>query len=734
MIGVIPAHYNVLNRFQHLQQCSDQKRAIGRPSKTKWLSPDKFLDFVSEVATELDNKVKNHVGWLAFFYTDIHHHIVSMRFLCPNTGSLAYWRPFKGKTGIFGHSLFSPEKPDYLNGLNQLLIVTEDELSQLQIQMLCLRYGNAIGKKYGYLHACAVGDLYNADFTTLRRINSTPVICYVNDQNRVGFSLVNAAKQTMNVSAFTPTVSGSTLGDFIRSLGTNTEEVWRKTTNLIISRSLYPRHYSSLESEVLEIMGSGEKQFEQHREITRVILDDLLYKGNFYNNTIDGFYYSKTEKKLIAIYPDSQDLNLMLSQYGLNRSEKVHQFVSEELYVEALERGKQTDVYRLSYFDDKNDVLYLSNHDNHVYRIRPDGFELVDNGTDGILFLKDSKAQAFEIEEIKSSSNLLDHVIFSKINFGPSLLTPNEGRLIFSIWLHSLFFENYLPTKPIMAILGPNGSGKSITVRKVGMVIFGENFNVTPLPKDEKDFDSAITNSVLVGFDNADTRCTWLNNKLAIVATGASLKRRKYYTTNELVDFPVNCYLALTSRIPFFNTPDVAERLIILKMAKFTSKRREKRLLEEVNRNRNAIMSEIVMRLQMVLKALKDYKKNDGYHKFRMADFADFAVKIGRSLGKESTVQNILTKLVTEQKLFFMKNDALFPLLLEWVSQNPGREITAHLLLDELNRIAYKKGKQVNSNPHSLARYLTRSALKETFDISIRKGHAGFLYYTFHLK
>jgi hypothetical protein len=54
-----------------------------------------------------------------------------------------------------------------------------------------------------------------------------------------------------------------------------------------------------------------------------------------------------------------------------------------------------------------------------------------------------------------------------------------------------------------------------------------------------------------VVLDNADRKCNWLNDRLAVVATGGNVKRRDYFTTNTLVEFKVLAFVGITSRTPF---------------------------------------------------------------------------------------------------------------------------------------------------------------------------------------
>jgi hypothetical protein len=50
------------------------------------------------------------------------------------------------------------------------------------------------------------------------------------------------------------------------------------------------------------------------------------------------------------------------------------------------------------------------------------------------------------------------------------------------------------------------------------------------------DFEAAITADPLVVADNADDAPRWLPDRLAVVATGGTIKRRILYTTNRLVE------------------------------------------------------------------------------------------------------------------------------------------------------------------------------------------------------
>jgi hypothetical protein len=70
----------------------------------------------------------------------------------------------------------------------------------------------------------------------------------------------------------------------------------------------------------------------------------------------------------------------------------------------------------------------------------------------------------------------------------------------------------------------------------------------------------------LFELDNVDGRIKWLNDKLAVVATGGNLEKRILHTTNQHKEFPIISTVALTSRTPMFRRDDIAERLQIVSL------------------------------------------------------------------------------------------------------------------------------------------------------------------------
>jgi len=492
------------------------------------------------------------------------------------------------------------------------------------------------------------------------------------------------------------------------------------------------KDYEQVAKEIYEVRRKWDRNdhrrpFEIHAEVAKIMIRDLQGRGSFYNDGRNTYFFHDAEKKLVEIHPDDIEYRLLLARYGINATETMFKYLVEALRVEALTNGMQTEVYRLAHYNSKAGTLYFFNYNDQIYRITCENIDLVPNGTDGVLFKADGKTEPFTIAQHQpsSSSNWLEKVIITRMNFADGLLTRGEQGFLFLLWFFSMFFQEIMPTKVILALLGEKGSGKTISIRKIGLLLFGKQFNVMPLSKDSKDFDAAVTNSAFVAIDNADTKCSWLDDRLAVVATGASIKRRAYYTTNKLVDFPTCCYLALTSRTPHFRRDDVADRLLILKVERFDEFISEATLLAEVAEHRDVILTEVVGKLQECVRALKGEQEKNYTSEFRMADFYSLAMKVSPCFGiGKKKVRSVFFKLSRLQSSFNLEEDPIVLLLLAWAEDNQDREVTNKELWEELKKLAEREKMDFpyKDSFRSFAQRMTqiRRNLSEFFTISER--------------
>lgn len=478
--------------------------------------------------------------------------------------------------------------------------------------------------------------------------------------------------------------------------------------------------------------------FLKLRRIAEAVDWDLTQAGFFcWTPEGDVYYFFQPELRLLAL-PSDHFAAFLENRCGLNPVEHEAKFTVKHLQSRALEHGRRTQVYRLAYFNRETSQLYVHNLGQQVYRLDGASIEVVPNGTDDILFVSDPWHEPFECGE---PADFLAPLLVERANFDTSSgrLGTGDYRALFTIWLVSLFFENLLPTKPIATFVGPQGSGKSSLVRLIGILLFGSRFNVSPLRADKEDaFDAAIANSYYVAFDNADTRVRWLEDKLAVAATGQAITLRKLYTTNEQAVYWPRCFLALTSREPQFRRPDVADRLILFPLARLQSFTPETALIQDILSNRGALWAELLQALNQVVAALQAASRSRS-HSYRMADWADLASIIAETVGMGDRIHRLLHGMAEAQVAFALEDDPLATGLMSWLANpaNNGRWLTAHELLNELWPGPQERNKHCPyANAYAVAKHLTNilPQLEQVCEVARTPGQGGILRYSFKLK
>lgn len=748
MVGVVPDDYDVEALFEDAVKAAEagveaEKEAPkkrGRPPKQDGPTAQEKLDFLVKRRDKLAEAVEYAEGWLVFFYIDADHRVVSMRFREPFTKKCRMFKP-TSTGGVFAYGLFSPDVPPYRPLGDEEPIIVEGEFNLLQLESLCVHHADRSERPLdeGYVPALAVGGVHNVDVRTIAKISHLPLVCYDNDEDGAGFQLVEKLREHVHLKAFTTPGRDSDLDSFLRSFGDDFNGAFAAVSNLADQGEIYYRRQTSLKAEINSVRRlRGIKDFEIHQRVSKIIMEDLEIRGCFYRDGERTFLFRNDNKLLMETAKGSSDLQQLLSGYGLSPTEGTFKYMVAELHLKALSGGTQARVHVFSFYDKPANTLYLFDFDQVVYTITSEGVQSVDNGTDGVLFLRNPSFVKFEIGEPEERS-VLGELVLDPINFKDGRLLADERRTILLLWFLSIFFAEIFPTRPVIAIVGGAGSGKSYLLRVLGRILLGANFDVTPLSKDLRDFEAAITNSPFVAIDNADAASDWLEDSLAVSATGGSVKRRNYYTTNDMVEFPITAFLGITSRTPHFRREDVAERLILFLVSKYEKFIAESELLDRVDRNRNRIMTEVVHLLQDVLKALEAQPAGIHQTTFRMADFGDFALRISHHQGWGEDMVSLLERLGAEQADFALEDDPLVGLLRRWLQRerNVGREVTAKKLHEDLQFLASRhKVAFLYQDGRAVAQRLLhiKNMLRHHFVFTERLGSGNKKLYSFRLR
>jgi hypothetical protein len=488
------------------------------------------------------------------------------------------------------------------------------------------------------------------------------------------------------------------------------------------------------------------RAYEKRADTTKEIISDLTGKGKLFNTSHGYFYFEKAPApKLYPLHSDSIELAALISErYGISRAERrEYEHVLEGLRTECYLRGESVEVHRLSHYDRESGKLYISRFNGLVCRLNGSSIREVPNGTDGVFFWDNPSWQPYEVFRGKlrrKATASLKQLIFGSTNFSADgLLSVDDQRWLFSVWLRSHFFGSLHPTKPLLLTSGEKGSGKTLGLRKWLKLLFGPAGEVTALERDKEDgFVAAVCSEPIAVFDNVDEHVGWLADHLAQVATGTVFKRRQLYTTNEQVEFKPECFVALTSRTPKFivGRDDVLDRTLVLQAERFVDFGGEHELLEQITKHRNSLWTELLRDLNRLLHVTpKDAFWTAGT-KFRMADFAGFAMAVARAEGAENKATRILKCLEQSRSKVLLQDEPVSLCLENWLTKpgNRGREISSGELQNELSEVASTAGiSWPYKSGHSLGQRLShlKSTLSQRFRLEFTKDSANQLRYRF---
>ncbi len=485
--------------------------------------------------------------------------------------------------------------------------------------------------------------------------------------------------------------------------------------------------------------GTSSPGFKKNAAVVDVVRKSLEKRGSFFHDAATAYIFLNDTRVLLPIEPDELGLELLLHDYGLFPTEPLTRQVIDGLRLHAHSRGAAIDVHPYAYYNAAAYTSYVYDFAGGVYRIRPDVVDHVDNGTDGVLFVQNPRWRELRLAAIGNETDWASWLI-EGLQFGNGILTHDDQKCLLTLWILSLFVPQLFPTRVILALLGDKGSGKSSLLRRLGKLMFGPKFNVAMLTSKPDDFDAAITSEPLVVADNADQAPNWFPDKLAVVATGGTVKRRVLYTTNRLVEYPIVANLAVTSRTPNFKREDVAERLLPLTVTRIEAFQPESALLTAVESRREEMIGAILGDVQRVLRELQMAGSRTHRTKFRMADFADFAIKAANVVSTEADVRAILDRVTDQQVALATEDQPLVELLDRWLEQdeaehvNVWREITLQELREELEKLAgsmalpWSRGNQKSFGQHVRT---MKGTLSTMYGMHERVGHGGKTIVTF---
>lgn len=310
-------------------------------------------------------------------------------------------------------------------------------------------------------------------------------------------------------------------------------------------------------------------------------------------------------------------------------------------------------------WDRRGNAVYISSGDTEMCRIKGGKVEMVQNGTDGVVFLRGKTLAPWKL--VKDG---VDPFASAKIFTGASFADKN-GLMNVRLWVLNLFASH--ATKPPLLITGGAGSGKTRMAKGIkeilGMRQDGAlDLSVQQIEDGDKGLDAfwaTVNDGKLEVFDNFDTKVKWASDTLQTAATDGQTKRRTLYTTFGVSILRANASIILTSNNPIFSTEGnggLADRLITIPLSLNRSASQDAELSREIAHNRDRYLTWIA---RTVAKVLEDSAPVDASINRRHPDYGEFSVKIGRAIGAEKEVVEALGAAEADKALLPLRNDGI---------------------------------------------------------------------------
>ncbi|WP_432069293.1 ATP-binding protein [Streptomyces sp. AA1529] len=186
------------------------------------------------------------------------------------------------------------------------------------------------------------------------------------------------------------------------------------------------------------------------------------------------------------------------------------------------------------------------------------------------------------------------------------------------------------PTVPVPApfLTGPQGAGKSTGGRMLLRIIEGMSGDLRRAPKDEENLIAAVAAGWVTALDNLSHMTPDLSDAMCCIVTGAESVKRALWTDGDVFRVGYRRPLLMTGIDVGVIRPDLAERLLPLRLERPRTRRTEAELWAEFEEALPVILGSL-LDLTVKVRAAEAETPTD----LRMADFAHLCAQLDAATG-----------------------------------------------------------------------------------------------------
>lgn len=462
-----------------------------------------------------------------------------------------------------------------------------------------------------------------------------------------------------------------------------------------------------IRGEIISLLLADIPRATKRVRIADRVVEALQKLGHFYYHAdlrdFDSAMFFDAERKRLERIRSDAFIAWLSEWLGINRADSVFRFVLAAIETAALSGSQTTGIIPENFWASRPGAIYLSTGDGAAVKITRDSVQLVDNGTDAVLFAAGRTLAHWRLIPPR------DPFVTCSL-FRDAHCSATHGRDLLQLWLYSVATNP--GSKPPLCLAGEIGSGKT-RLAKGFAELLGVPFVAAKVEEDgESQFWPAIDQGGIFTLDNADSKCRWLADALAIAATAGCSPRRKLYTNAETVTLRARAWLCVTTANPTFaSDAGLADRLLLVRMERHGDETSDARLTQEILAAREGALSHLA---QTLSRALADDAPVPSKLNARHPDFASFAVRIGRALGRETQTIAALRTAEADKASFCLENDNIAAALLGHLESaksftGTAAELVPHLIAVDPELVSRLSAKSLGKRLSGLWPHLTAS-------------------------